>query len=741
MLLTRTQTDRVTVLESPIRATDAQRQPQNTAETSATSEVPEPDACGDRPKRRTLYKIGELTGYDIRPTLAQGIGRGTEWAIIHQGQKDEDMVRFTNIARLMEDIPPYPKPGEVISLGDHRVRKHVDTALLIQYKLQKIATKEFTLKDSAEHAKKVLQTCPLQGQVQFDDPMALRSVIQWNVDNVDWVSNIPQDMVFDESMGADVANQARMIEQDLQDLATNYFKAHLQGWDDLGDGETSIHLAQQACNLQRSSTRAGRDDLDGASTVTTQMAWNITALGFISDKKKADLWPDLAGLPPILRHHHPDYDSKDVACELPQDFLQKDESPGLPLSFPSYLDMNFKNSHIAEQNLATEYLRSKHAAATTPLNFSNSSVSPSIGTQLIPIEAFSKTSELKKLKQQIMKGHAEKAKKENEHRAAPKGLEIGKLGIIPPDKILDMGRLPKIEAKQPDKAPSQEQLPKIEVKEPDKKLEQEPERLKAEEAQQKQETKANEDEEKVAPKTKSGKKNKKKKGKKAPKEEDSTVLKSSSVNCNDKPIVTVEYGGQPSDDKEYGAVTRDDLNSAQIDEIQGRYNETTHNLRMDAIGREHYKRSWEAKKGTPYSDERQRKVLEAVSKAETEEESKRLMDNATLEDVRKDMGLEGITPWEAREAKRKSGLNVLADATIGISDRLESEDECDLPGHPILRFVPPPRLPASLEPSGSQAAKGKDAWRVPSGEAVWGKPHNERSGSVGSAGKGGRKKG
>ena len=583
--------------------------------------------------------------------------------MILREQREREALHSSTIARTVSDLQKIRILPEVISHEDGRVRNHIQKALFTQYKLQKIATKQISMKETADHALMVLEACPLQERKRFDDAVSLRSIIQWIVENEEWVSNIPEDIVFDSAMGADVASQGEDLELELHDFATKHLKIHFKGWIHPGRKESSLDLAQQARNLQRKSPRGDRMFIRGADAMTEQMMWNITTLGYIEEKKAADLWPDETGLPPGLRYNYPDYDCNDMPQILSSEVLHRSRAPSPPFFIPASLVLKFEHSNDDEQNLASGISQSVRPAATTPLMYTDFQRHKDFEQHLSPIDSIATNHEIQTLKLQIMRSHHEKSKQQQEQRNPTKILQIHDGNAKP--------------------------------------YEEEPA------------TKA------VAKK----KRKSKKKGKKGPNEQDVPASKPPSASGDETPATTAKDQTQ-QDDKKPDEDNDEISRPAETINVLPQYNLADHALKMNAVMEEHTKREREKKEGTPYAEARLAKIVEYAEEAGiSPEKRQQRVWNAIVADNKKDMGIIGVSPSEVADANR--AINLIARSNSLAPDRLQGEEACPLPG---ARRV--------FEP-----VKKKDAWRVPSGEAVWGKPHSERTALMGNAGKGGRKKG
>lgn len=652
------------MLASPARAPSGQSSPHEDAESHSVIAATEGHKSGDRDEQPIQDTRTAHLEYDRLPSLAQDISRGHSWPVILREQRVQEALRSSTLARTVSDLQEIRILPEVISHEDKRVRNHIQKALFTEYKLQKIATKQVSMKETADHALMVLEACPLRERKRFDDAISLKSIVQWIVDNEEWVSNIPEDIVFDSAMGADVVSQAEQLEIELHDFATKHLKIHFKGWLHPGRKESSIDLAQQARNLQRTSPRGDRMFIRGADAITEQMMWNITTLGYIDEKKAADLWPDETGLPPGLRHVYPDYDCNDMPQILSPEVLHRSRAPSPPFSIPASLVLNFEHSNDNEQSMASDISRSMRPAATTPLMYTDFQRHREFEQNLTPIDTFATNHEIQTLKLQIMRGHHEKSKQQQEQRNPLRILQIHDGNSKP-------------------------------------------------------------DEDEPATKAVAKKKRKsKKKAKKGPKEQDVPASKPPSASGDETSPLTVKDQAQQGDEKSDEGKD-ETLRPAETIDIVPQFDPADHALKMNAIMEEHTKREAEKKEGTPYAEARLAKIVDYAQEAGiSPEKRQQRVWNAIVADNRKDMGIVGVSPAEVADANR--AINLIARSNSLAPDRLEDEEACPLPG-PRRVFEP--------------VKKKKDAWRVPSGEAVWGKSHGEKSGLIGNAaGKGGRKK-
>ena len=239
-------------------------------------------------------------------TLAQRVAR-----LLHPSVTCRDQITsLTSGVQELQNVQHYTAKGRGSSLvwvdaSHESVKVHFDLASLCSYKLRKLAAMIKTAPKIAREAAEWQSKLILMNLESPSD--RLTKLIVWNAQVAPWVDSLPQFLIFDDALSQHVASHGTEIEQKLED-----FRLALQNARDAGfnpPGATSAQLADKVTNILDDSPRNGRFTVTDRLEIEELIVWIHRASEFIdnldnmtlSAQENGEFWRDSsASVAPVL---------------------------------------------------------------------------------------------------------------------------------------------------------------------------------------------------------------------------------------------------------------------------------------------------------------------------------------------------------------------------------------------------------------------------------------------------------
>ena len=172
-----------------------------------------------------------------------------------------------------------------VDANDEPAKQQLHLAFLCAYKLKRLAA---IIETESEIAQKAAEWhSEFHPLISDNSSDRLLKLMAWNAQVVPWVDSLPQSLIFNNDFSQDVAIHGKGVERKLEEIRGHLRNARAAPSDPLG--ATSAQLDDKVTSLLDNSPRNGRLALIGRAEIEELMVWIYRASDFISKLEKVKL--------------------------------------------------------------------------------------------------------------------------------------------------------------------------------------------------------------------------------------------------------------------------------------------------------------------------------------------------------------------------------------------------------------------------------------------------------------------
>ena len=197
--------------------------------------------------------------------------------------------RFTppTLAQRLARLPLSPiadAAGEVLMLNvdDRRVLPYVDLAKLHTYKLNKLRELTRSRPEIARAAEDWLSKSPLGNP--GDASTILTDLMAWNTQAGFWIESLPQSLIFDDSMSQELVDHIRRLEPQIREIQGDFLHSQVAG--SFAPGSKGAALLDRAAELLDCMTQNHRLPQLVSVEMDKQMNWVMQAFTYLDCMKQ-----------------------------------------------------------------------------------------------------------------------------------------------------------------------------------------------------------------------------------------------------------------------------------------------------------------------------------------------------------------------------------------------------------------------------------------------------------------------